>query len=152
MIERDEGSQWSLADVEVVPDRRGEGEQALEHPGHDPDPGSSAVALEVINTVRQKGDEALRVYTERFDGVRLESLAVSREEFVAARKELSSTQIAALERAIDNVSRFHEAQLAGAVKRFSLLIEPIVILVMGGIVGFVYMAFFVALFSVAGGR
>jgi histidinol dehydrogenase len=71
----------------------------------------AAVALEVINTVRQKGDEALRAYTERFDGVKLESLAVSRGEFVAARKELSSVQIAALERAIDNVSRFHEAQV-----------------------------------------
>ena len=71
----------------------------------------AAVALEVVNTVRQQGDDALRSYTERFDGVKLESLAVSREEFAAARKELSSAQIAALERAIDNVSRFHEPQL-----------------------------------------
>ena len=71
----------------------------------------AAVALEVVNTVRQQGDDALRSYTERFDGVKLESLAVSREELAAARKELSSAQIAALERAIDNVSRFHEPQL-----------------------------------------
>ncbi len=33
----------------------------------------------------------------------------------------------------------------------SVLIEPVVILVVGGIVGFVYIAFFVALFSLAGG-
>ncbi|HEY0341154.1 MAG TPA: histidinol dehydrogenase, partial [Steroidobacteraceae bacterium] len=71
----------------------------------------AAVALDVINTVRAGGDAALRAYTERFDGVKLESLAVSREEFAAARKELTSVQIAALERAIDNVSRFHEAQV-----------------------------------------
>ncbi len=70
----------------------------------------TAVALEVINTVRAKGDEALRAYTERFDGVKLETLKVSREEFAAARKELTADQIAALERAIDNVNRFHEAQ------------------------------------------
>src|SRR5690348_12308299 len=74
----------------------------------------AAVALEVISTVREKGDEALRAYTERFDGVKLETLKVSREEFAAARKELSSEQIAALERAIDNVSRFHEAQVPKA--------------------------------------
>jgi histidinol dehydrogenase len=71
----------------------------------------AATALEVINTVRAEGDEALHAYTERFDGVKLETLAVSREEFAAARKELTAPQIAAIERAIDNVSRFHEAQV-----------------------------------------
>jgi histidinol dehydrogenase len=70
----------------------------------------AATALEVINTVRAEGDEALRAYTERFDGVKLETIAVSREEFAAARKELTAPQIAAIERAIDNVRRFHEAQ------------------------------------------
>lgn len=72
---------------------------------------TTSVALEVISTVRQQGDQALYAYTERFDGVKLDSLAVSREEFVAARKELTAEQIAALERAIANVSKFHEAQV-----------------------------------------
>jgi type IV pilus assembly protein PilC len=49
------------------------------------------------------------------------------------------------------VGDFHEAQLLAAIRRMSVLIEPIVILVVGGIVGFVYIAFFVALFSLAGG-
>src|SRR5580704_8006323 len=71
----------------------------------------AAVALEVINTVRQEGDDALRRYTERFDGVKLETLAVSRDEFIAARKELTAEQTAALEQAIHNVSKFHEAQV-----------------------------------------
>ncbi len=69
------------------------------------------VAAEVINTVRQQGDAALRIFTERFDGIKLDSLGVTRAEFTAARKELSTAQIAALERAIDNVSRFHQAQM-----------------------------------------
>jgi histidinol dehydrogenase len=72
------------------------------------------VALEVIDAVRHRGDEALRAFTERFDGVKVESLRVTREEFAAARKELTAPQIAALERAIDNVSRFHEAQMPKA--------------------------------------
>jgi histidinol dehydrogenase len=71
----------------------------------------AAVALEVINAVRQRGDAALRSYTERFDGVKLDSLAVSQAEFAAARKELSAEQIAALERASENVHKFHSAQV-----------------------------------------
>ena len=81
----------------------------------------AATALEVINTVRAEGDKALHAYTERFDGVKLETLAVSREEFAAARKELTAQQIAAIERAIDNVSRFHEAQ---APKPFAMDTMP----------------------------
>jgi histidinol dehydrogenase len=71
----------------------------------------AAVALEVINEVRRSGDAALRSYTERFDGVRLDNLAVSEKEFAAARMSLTRQQHAALEQAIDNVHRFHSAQL-----------------------------------------
>ena len=52
---------------------------------------------------------------------------------------------------LGEVADFHESQLAAAIRRFSALIEPVTILVVGGIVGFVYIAFFMALFSVAGG-
>ena len=84
---------------------------ALARPSMESRADIAAVALEVINTVRRDGDAALRAYTERFDGVKLEGLAVSRTEFAAARKELSTEQVKALERAIDNVNRFHEAQV-----------------------------------------
>ena len=47
-------------------------------------------------------------------------------------------------------ARFHEMLLAVAVKRFGMLIEPVMIVVTGGIVGFVYIAFFMALFAIAG--
>lgn len=49
------------------------------------------------------------------------------------------------------VARFHENQLLVVIRRLSVLIEPVVILVVGGIVGFVYLAFFSALFSTTGG-
>jgi histidinol dehydrogenase len=71
----------------------------------------AAVASEVVNTVRQKGDAALYSYTERFDGVRLETLTVSARELSQAREFLTVQQHAALERAIANVQRFHAAQL-----------------------------------------
>lgn len=52
---------------------------------------------------------------------------------------------------LGEVARFHENQLLAVIRRMSVLIEPVVILVVGGIVGFVYIAFFLALFSLAGG-
>jgi histidinol dehydrogenase len=65
----------------------------------------------IIDAVRQGGDAALKRYTRDFDGADLEQLAVSPTEFSAAEKRLSSEQRAALDRAIGNVSRFHEAQV-----------------------------------------
>ena len=48
-------------------------------------------------------------------------------------------------------ARFHENELVGAVRRLGIFIEPVLILVVGGIVGFVYAAFFLAMFSLAAG-
>jgi histidinol dehydrogenase len=68
-------------------------------------------AREIVETVRRQGDAALRAYTKRFDGVEIGDLAASRAEFAAARRALTSEQIAALERAVENVRKFHAAQL-----------------------------------------
>jgi histidinol dehydrogenase len=70
-------------------------------------------AREIVETVRREGDAALRAYTRKFDRVELKELAVSREEFAAARKALKPEQTAAIERAIENVRAFHKAQLPG---------------------------------------
>jgi len=51
---------------------------------------------------------------------------------------------------LNEVADFHEKQLAVSVKRLGVLIEPAIIIVVGSIVGFVYIAFFVAMFSLAG--
>jgi histidinol dehydrogenase len=68
------------------------------------------LAREVIANVRAGGDEALRAYSRRFDGAELQGLAASAEEFSQAERALTSEQRSALERAIDNVERFHRAQ------------------------------------------
>jgi histidinol dehydrogenase len=64
----------------------------------------------IVSDVRERGDEALREYTERLDGVRLESFAVTEAEFVAAEAALTAEQLAALRRAIGTITRFHETQ------------------------------------------
>jgi type IV pilus assembly protein PilC len=55
-----------------------------------------------------------------------------------------------LDDVLNEVARFHEMQLQSAIRRFSTFIEPVMVVVVGGIVGFVYIAFFVAMFSAAG--
>ena len=75
----------------------------------------SAVVLEVIDSVRERGDAALRAYTKRFDGVDVESLRVPEAEFAAARHALNAQQIAAIQTAIANVERFHALQMPQSV-------------------------------------
>jgi histidinol dehydrogenase len=76
---------------------------------------------DLIAQVRLDGDRALRELTLRLDGAELASLEVSSDEFEDARRALRAEQIAALERAIANVQRFHQAQ---APKPLLLESEP----------------------------
>lgn len=64
----------------------------------------------IVSDVRQRGDAALAELTERLDGVRLDSFAVTKAEFAAAEASLTAEQRAALERAIGTVSAFHATQ------------------------------------------
>lgn len=88
----------------------GERRAALARPAQAARDDIAATAREVIANVRAGGDEALRAYSRRFDGVELRDLAVSAEDFAQAERALDAAQHAALERAIDNVERFHDAQ------------------------------------------
>ena len=55
-----------------------------------------------------------------------------------------------LDNVLDEVARFHEAQLDRLIKRLSALIEPAVIVTVGSVVGYVYISFFMALFAATG--
>jgi histidinol dehydrogenase len=84
---------------------------ALARPAPEARADIAAQAGAIIGSVRTRGDAAVRELTQRYDGVHLSSFAVPEEEFAAARQALSGQEIAALEQAIDNVRRFHEAQV-----------------------------------------
>jgi type IV pilus assembly protein PilC len=51
---------------------------------------------------------------------------------------------------LEKVAIFHEKQLEAYIKRMTLLIEPVMTVIVGGMVGFVYLAFFMAIYSIAG--
>ncbi|MFL6548172.1 MAG: histidinol dehydrogenase [Povalibacter sp.] len=70
----------------------------------------------IIADVRARGDAALLDYTRRFDGATLDHLSVSEDEFAKAQRSLNEDQVRALRRAIDNVTRFHEAQLSDPIR------------------------------------
>ena len=83
---------------------------ALERPVQQSRADIDSVVREIIAQVRAEGDAALRACTRRFDGVEVDTLAVSAPEFAQAERALRAEQRAAIERAIDNVERFHRAQ------------------------------------------
>ena len=66
---------------------------------------------QILNGVRQHGDEALRSFTKKFDGVDLADLEVSREEIESASAQLSPALKNALQQAKSNLERFHYAQV-----------------------------------------
>lgn len=64
----------------------------------------------VLLDVKERGDKALTTYTEKFDGVKLESFIVTEEEKESAYKSVDSAFIEALETAKENIREFHENQ------------------------------------------
>ncbi len=55
-----------------------------------------------------------------------------------------------LDDVLDEVAKFYEGQLAVLIKQLSALVEPAIIVFVGGIVGFVYITFFLTIYSAAG--
>jgi histidinol dehydrogenase len=70
---------------------------------------------DILNSVRQHGDAALKEFTRRFDGVDLDSLEVSDAEYRQAEAKLTRAQIKAIDTAIANVRRFHEQQFTAPI-------------------------------------
>ena len=68
---------------------------------------------EVFDAVAQKGDEALRDYCERFDGVRPEELLLQPSEINQAGEHLEDNLKEAIQQAYRNIYTFHQAQKTG---------------------------------------
>ena len=70
----------------------------------------SVTVQEILETVREKGDSALREYTERFDNVTPESWLVPKPLLTEALENLDHELFHILEEAADNIMFFHERQ------------------------------------------
>jgi histidinol dehydrogenase len=85
--------------------------QALRRPAQQDTTSLHERVREIISDVRARGDSALLEFTRRFDGVALAEIEVGTAEFAAAETALNTEQRRAIDRAIANVRRFHEAQV-----------------------------------------
>ena len=70
----------------------------------------SETVSEILATVRREGDAALLRYTEKFDHVRLQNLAVSPEEYEEGLAQIEEEFLTVLRKAAENIRRYHEAQ------------------------------------------
>ncbi len=69
-----------------------------------------ATVSQVLQDIRENGDQALRVYTQKFDGVDLDQLQLTPEEIETAEASLSPELKEAIQIAQQNIERFHAQQ------------------------------------------
>jgi len=101
-----------------------------------------AKVLPILDLVKTKGDEGLREWAKKFDGIDLNEFAFSQEEFDTAEDQLDETLKAAIRQAYQNIHTFHKAQLQSVEKietmpgvtcwRRSVGIEKVGIYIPGG--------------------
>jgi histidinol dehydrogenase len=64
----------------------------------------------IINRVKISGDDALKEFATRYEGVKLESLEITHSSILAAGKSISKELKDAIETAAANIRKFHESQ------------------------------------------
>lgn len=85
--------------------------KVLRRPALDNGEELAAGVARIISAVRERGDAALRELTAQYDGANLAQFRVDASEFDTARAMLDPAAVEAIDVAIANVRRFHEAQL-----------------------------------------
>ena len=74
------------------------------------------VVRDIIAAVRERGDNALIEFTEKFDGVKLTSLEVDKKEIKRAAREVDAELLTALKLASERISDFHKVQKDALVR------------------------------------
>ena len=88
---------------------RGEWKKIVERPHLDVSQ-LNAIVKSVLDDIRANGDKAVMAYEEKFDHVKLSSLAVSEAEIDEAMTLVSEDLLSSLRTAHHNIKVFHEAQ------------------------------------------
>lgn len=70
----------------------------------------SETVSQIIETVKNDGDKAVRAYTQQFDGRVPETFEISKEEIIGALNSVDPAFRAALENAAKNIEDFHRRQ------------------------------------------
>ena len=91
-------------------------ESALERPQTISVASLIAGVQEILADVRQNGDEAVKRFTKKFDGVVVNALEFPASDLKAAWDALPPSDQAVIERARRNIKLFHEAQIQGPIE------------------------------------
>lgn len=70
----------------------------------------SDVVSVILKNVKDRGDEALREYTKRFDDAEIDSIEVPRSEIESAAKSMDSSFMSVLYKAAENIRDYHSRQ------------------------------------------
>ena len=70
-----------------------------------------AIVTDIIQNVRQRGDEALFEYCEKFDKAKLDTLLVTPEEIQEAAQAVGEEFLEILKKAAANIRKFHSKQV-----------------------------------------
>ncbi len=85
--------------------------EALQRPIMPDNEKLQAAVAEIIQSVRDSGDDALQVLTKRFDGIILDKFKVTQTEIESAIQSLDPRVLAAIDEASLMIHRFHVVQL-----------------------------------------
>ena len=88
----------------------------LQRPAVADDASIRAGTAAIIDEVRRTGDAALRRLTAEYDRADIRDLRVSGEELDRAETSLTPEQLDAIDLAIDNVGKFHRAQIQADIR------------------------------------
>lgn len=70
-----------------------------------------SVVKEIVDNVHKNGDEALKVYAEKFDQTIIDEFAVTEEEFEEAYREADPTVVESIRVAVKNIYEYHRRAL-----------------------------------------
>ena len=69
------------------------------------------IVSDILNDIKDNGDDAVKAYTEKFDGVLIDELKVSDLEIKKAYETLDDSLLTALKQAASNIEKFHKKQI-----------------------------------------
>lgn len=78
---------------------------------------------DIIRGMKQRGDDALREYTERFDGVRIEDFEVGRDEIEAAYEKVAPEVLDAMKKQVELSKKFALADFENLSKEWKIEIS-----------------------------
>ncbi len=75
---------------------------------------------DIFDEIKKNGDQAIKEYTKKFDGVVLDSIEVTQDEIKQASDYISNELKNAIDLAKSNITKFHSAQRNNAIHKITI--------------------------------